>query len=391
MRNTFFLESFRALRPPSLVSQEESASWLASAHTRANATAAARAEQPFDEAEFRQRMVRRLARFGCGADKIRQRGVALSDCTHTTWEAMQVYRLHERPEGEGMLTRTRVFAQAARTAFEGLHAAQDAPASDLLHVTCTGYESPSAAQRFVAERGWGRQTRVTHAYHMGCYAALPALRVAAGLVSAASALRLGGTRRADIVHTEVCSLHVNPMLQTPEQLVIQTLFADGFIAYSVCDTLSSSEPALEIVALAEEVVPDSASAMTWVCSDWGMQMTLARDVPERIQSALASFVARLCSSAELSAREREQAVFAVHPGGPRILDQVRDGLGLAEEQIETSRYVLRERGNMSSATLPHVWLELLNDARVREGQPILSLAFGPGLTLSGAVLRKVAR
>lgn len=391
MRNPFFLESFRALHPPSLVSQEESASWLAAAHTRANATAAAAAQQPFDETEFHQRIVRRLARFGCGPDKIRQRGVAIADCTHTRWEAMQVYRLHERPEGEGMLTRTRAFAEASRAAFEGLYAAQDAPPSDLLHVTCTGYESPSAAQRFVAERGWGRQSRVTHAYHMGCYAALPALRVAAGLVSAASSLRLGGSRRADIVHTEVCSLHVNPMLQTPEQLVIQTLFADGFIAYSVCDALSSSDPALEILALAEEVVPDSASAMNWVCSDWGMQMTLARDVPERIQSPLASFVARLCSSAELSTREREQALFAVHPGGPRILDQVRDGLALVEDQIGKSRDVLALRGNMSSATLPHVWLELLGDARVREGQPIISLAFGPGLTLSGAVLRKVAR
>jgi predicted naringenin-chalcone synthase len=86
----------------------------------------------------------------------------------------------------------------------------------------------------------------------------------------------------------------------------------------------------------------------------------------------------------------EKAVFAIHPGGPKIVDQIAATLKLAEQQIALSRKVLRERGNMSSATLPHIWQEIVRSPAVREGELVVSLAFGPGLTLSGAVLQKVA-
>ena len=86
---------------------------------------------------------------------------------------------------------------------------------------------PSAAQRLVAAKGWGAATRVTHAYHMGCYAAFPALRMAAGFLSAPDSLRASGLKRVDVVHTEMCSLHMNPLHHAAEQLVVQSLFADG--------------------------------------------------------------------------------------------------------------------------------------------------------------------
>jgi predicted naringenin-chalcone synthase len=138
------------------------------------------------------------------------------------------------------------------------------------------------------------------------------------------------------------------------------------------------------------MLPDSGDAMSWVCSDWGMHMTLARDVPERLLAALHGFVSRLCHEGGLSEAERRSAHFAVHPGGPRILDRVRDELGLAEEQIAFSRRALFERGNISSATVPHIWFEMVRSEAVPDGQPIVSLAFGPGLTLCGGVMRKIS-
>lgn len=101
------------------------------------------------------------------------------------------------------------------------------------------------------------------------------------------------------------------------------------------------------------------------------------------------FVSQLLRQAGQNDTALERAVFAVHPGGPKIVDQVAAKLALAEPQIAFSRKVLRERGNMSSATLPHIWQEILRSPEVCHGDLIVSLAFGPGLTLSGAVLRKV--
>jgi predicted naringenin-chalcone synthase len=335
-------------------------------------------------------MTHALARFGCSADKIATRGFELADGNHTVWSDMQIYRLDAHPEGEGMLCRTQHYGDIATGVLDRLYEQEDQPPSDILHVTCTGYASPSAAQRLVSKKGWGLHTRVTHAYHMGCYASLPALRIAGGFALAPSALRPDGPRRIDVVHTELCSLHINPTIHTPEQFVVQTLFADGCIAYSVCDdSARNGEPALQLLALAEDVVPDSGEAMQWICSNWGMQMILARDVPERLIAVLAPFIDKLCDRAKLTQSERAEARFAIHPGGPRILDRAQELLGLQNEQIMHSREVLHSRGNMSSATLPYVWMRILADDNVPDEQIVVSAAFGPGLTMCGAVMRKV--
>jgi predicted naringenin-chalcone synthase len=61
---------------------------------------------------------------------------------------------------------------------------------------------------------------------------------------------------------------------------------------------------------------------------------------------------------------------------------------LRPTQVAASRAVLKACGNMSSATLPHVWAGILADPAVPSGTLITSLAFGPGLTIYGAMLRK---
>jgi predicted naringenin-chalcone synthase len=111
-------------------------------------------------------------------------------------------------------------------------------------------------------------------------------------------------------------------------------------------------------------------------------------VPDRVAGPLRGFVIELYRRAGLDLGAIERSVFAVHPGGPKIIDRVREVLELSGAQVQTSRDVLFDCGNMSSATLPHIWQRLLDDPAVRRGTPIASLAFGPGLTVCGAVLEK---
>jgi predicted naringenin-chalcone synthase len=387
------IADFHAIRPAHVVEQTASFAWLAAAHTEAESRRAHAAGEPFEGPRFFERMRRHIARFGCGADRIATRGHEIGDCAHTRWDEMEIYRFDRpgHPEGGGMLARTQRYARAADGIFARFYAEEDRPPSDLVHVTCTGYVSPSAAQKLVARRGWGSATRVTHAYHMGCYASLPALRIGGGFRALGAGLRSPG-ERTDVVHTEMCSLHMNPLRHEPEQLVVQTLFADGFIRYGIVAAPSwkGGGPALEILALHEAIVPDSEGSMSWIASDWGMEMTLARDVPDRVAVVLSAFVDRLFAHAGLSAAdERGGALFAVHPGGPRIVDRVKEGLALDEAQIAHSRRVLREIGNVSSATLPHVWMAIAHARDIAPGRLVVSLAFGPGLTVCGAIFRKV--
>lgn len=303
---------------------------------------------------------------------------------------MDLYGVDRAPSGATTRARTAAFDEAARRAMTRLYSHMDEAPSDLVHVTCTGYAAPSAAQWLVESKGWGSDTRVSHAYHMGCYAALPALRIAAGLLCH-DLESTNRNRRSEVAHTEICSLHFQPLLHSPEQLVVQSLFADGFIRYAVVDegTSNLSGPAFRFLGGYERIVPNTADAMGWVTSDHGMQMTLAREVPERLREALPEFVKTLAIHANLPLAQLRGATYAVHPGGPRILDCALEALGLDESQIAASRQVLRMQGNMSSATLPHVWMDLLASSTTSHDDLVVSLAFGPGLTLCGSVMCKV--
>jgi predicted naringenin-chalcone synthase len=398
------LSSFRLVRPRYVAPQEQILEWLAEVHTRAEASAA---EEPgkFDPAAFHARMKRLIRHVCCGSDKIATRGYSATDRERAETEDSVLYDVEREPSGAGTAARTDWYAREIESVFERLYAAEDEPPSDLVHVTCTGYVSPSGAQRLVSTRGWGDRTRVTHAYHMGCYAAVPAIRVASGLVATG-----GAGARADVVHTELCSLHFDPSVHTPEQLVMQSLFADGSARYTVSDgdedgdgdgdgagtgdrhgsrADASAGRALRVLALDERIAGESEDAMKWRLGDHGMRMTLSREVPERIARAIRGFVADLFARGGLDfARERARAVFAVHPGGPKIIDVVRDALELDEAQVAESRSVLRRFGNMSSSTLPHIWSDILDAPARAPGTVVGSFAFGPGLTLAGALLGK---
>lgn len=380
------LTGFEFARPAYETSQAGSLEWLARAHA-ASARTASSDPATFDERASVAQMQKLFARFGCPPEKIAARGFEVADISHSRWEDMLVYDLRRRADGAAASVRTEVFMRAAERACERLYANVWTPPSDLIHVTCTGYASPSAAQRLVTRRSWGRTTRVTHAYHMGCYAAFPAVRMAAGLLASGS--RDAAAARVDVVHNEICSLHLHPADHAPEQLVVQSLFADGHVRYSVVRGGESDGKSLALLSTREELVPDSSDAMSWVVADTGMTMTLARDVPVRIARGVREFVASLYDEAKLDIRrDIERTIFAIHPGGPKIIEAVQQSLELTDAQTAASREVLFRFGNMSSATLPHVWTSLVNDGSVAVGTPIVSLAFGPGLTMCGALMTK---
>lgn len=343
------LSDFQLIRPPFETKQEETLHWLAEAHAKADGTAVGE----------------KLWHVGCKPDRIAKRGHVLRDFLHRNWDEMEIY---QPPFGKGLSARSQVYEREVDKIFEQYYPEGASAPDDLIHVSCTGYISPSGAQKIVSKRGW-METTVTHAYHMGCYGSIPAIRMAQGFLK----------RRVDIVHTEVCCLHTNPSLHQLDQLVSQSLFADGFMKYSVTD--SCKGPHLKVRKIREEIIPHSIKAMTWNVADWGFQMFLAREVPVLIARHLPGYLERLGKC--------EGAIFAVHPGGPKILMHVQEVLKLSETQMRFSFEVLKEYGNMSSATLPHIWQKILQDEKVLSGVPIISLAFGPGLTMAGVVMEKL--
>lgn len=371
------LTHFQILRPPFEQLQAETLEWIVEAHTKAESMKGISGDEL---ATFRTALKEKLWHVGCKPDRIEKRGHILNDYLHLDWNKMGIYRLNEEPTGKNASFRNKVFEEYVDGVFDSFYPEDASSPDDLIHVSCTGYVSPSGAQKIVSKRNWGKQTTVTHAYHMGCYGSFPAIRMARGF------LCFENKKQVDIVHTEICSLHINPSLHATDQLVTQSLFADGFIKYSVVPTTSS--PHFKILAVLEEIIPHSTQAMTWNVVDWGHQMTLAKEVPVLIRRHLLEYLKRLCQKTQLPEDILKQALFAIHPGGPKILFQIQELFQLSDFQLTYSFEILKNYGNMSSATLPHIWQAVLNDANIPSGSLIISLAFGPGLSISGSIMEK---
>lgn len=364
--NSPLLTNFSILRPEHEATQEKLLEWVGAAHTKVLEFSG--------RSEDAEKLRAKLGALGLGPGKIQRRASAFGDCLHQNWEEMEIYRISESsPEGFHLDKRMHLFDRVTSDVFERFFPNDNPLSPHLIHVSCTGYVSPSGAQKIVSRRQ--ADTIVTHAYHMGCYGSIPALRMALGHWHVENSA-------SDIVHTELCSLHMNPNLHTTDQLVVQSLFGDGFIKYS----LKPADRGFRIEAVHELVIPKSTDQMVWQCHQWGFYMVLAKEVPVSIARALAGFIEQLFKKSKKSIKEK--VYYAIHPGGPKIIEQVAKLLHLSESQVRHSTSVLSEYGNMSSATLPHIWQRMLDDPEIPKGAQIVSLAFGPGLSIAGALFEK---
>ncbi len=268
--------------------------------------------------------------------------------------------------------------------FHTLYESEYEAPDHLNHVTCTHYQSPSAAQRMVVDKEWFSTTPVTHLYHMGCYAALPAVRVSKAYIA-------DGAQKVDIVHTELCSFHLDKDDTTAEQIIMNTLFADGAIKYSVtCEEYfqSTKQDGLEVITQKELVLPGSEHEMTWRLGSHGFLMSLTRKVPIILAKRIESYMREVFVDAGLNFdQDKDDVIFAVHPGGPKIIELVEKVLKLTDNQVKHSKAILKTRGNMSSATIPHIWNEIVKDKDIKSNTYIATVAFGPGLTITGMILK----
>jgi predicted naringenin-chalcone synthase len=379
----YALTNFQVLRPKHELSQEEGIEWLASAHAEAESHKIVfTAEQ---KEEQKQKFINCFLQWGCKPEHIQKRGHELSDFLHQNWQEMEIFQLNQSSEGIGLGKRQEFHKKMTDAIFEKYYPCDAQAPNNLIHVSCTGYSSPSSAQHLVSKRNWGSQTLVTHAYHMGCYASIPAIRMGTAFVN-----HKGGT--TDIVHTELCSLHFNAANHNADQIVLQSLFADGYIKYTIHPVAEAHRlgvPCMEILNTHEQMIPESLDAMTWSLTDWGFYGTLSKKIPVFTARHAKDFVYTLCQQAGLNAENLiKKSLFAVHPGGPKILDYIQDVFEIRPEQLLWSRKILKQYGNISSATLPHIWDIITKDESVLNDTPVISLAFGPGLNIAGALLVK---
>jgi predicted naringenin-chalcone synthase len=245
----------------------------------------------------------------------------------------------------------------------------------LVTVSCTGFSAPGIDIGLIHGLGLRPTVQRTHVGFMGCHGALNGLRVARALT--------GSDRdcRVLLCAVELCGVHFY-YGWNPKQMVASALFADGAAAVMGAGGGNASESCWQAVANGACVFPDSTYAMTWDIGDHGFEMTLSTRVPELIAGNLRPWIEAWLAENRLTLAE--VGSWAIHPGGPRILQAAEDALGLDRQATQASREVLAECGNMSSPTV----LFILDRLRRRgAARPCVALGFGPGLAAEAALFR----
>ena len=286
--------------------------------------------------------------------------------------------------------RNEIYARESRPLFSGV-ARQALTKSgfspgDVTHVvtaSCTGFYNPGPDYFIVKDLGLPPGTDRFHVGFMGCCAMFPALKIADAIC------RSNPDAVVLLTCVELCSLHIQFKADL-DTLLSGAIFADGGGAMVVSSRAPRTEqPVLEIGLLSSRLLPDSEDAMAWTIGDNGFDIVLSAYVPKIIHDNIHAAISSQLAGAGLAIGAIHR--WAVHPGGREILDKTEKAMGLEPEALAIPREVLRNYGNLSSATLFFVLEAMLREPPRAPDERICAVAFGPGLTAeTGLFTRKGA-
>lgn len=256
---------------------------------------------------------------------------------------------------------------------------KEADITHLITVSCTGFYAPGPDFDIIRSLNLNPSIERYHLGFMGCYAAIPALKLADQIC------RANEKANVMVVSVELCTIHfqANPKM---DDLLSASVFADGGSG-AIVSSRKPAQPSYSINGFASALLEKGRDDMAWTIGDHGFNMILSNYIPDLLSEGLDRFINPIFETFSLSASEID--LWAVHPGGRAILDKAEKTLGLSSDALQSARKVLSEYGNMSSATILFVLKELMqNTAKPASGRT-LAMAFGPGLTLETAYLTLV--
>ncbi|XP_024026973.1 chalcone synthase 2 [Morus notabilis] len=268
------------------------------------------------------------------------------------------------------------------------------PKSKITHlIVCTtsGVDMPGADYQLLKLLGLRPSVRRFMMYQQGCFAGGAVLRLAKDMAENNKGARV----------LVVCSEITAVTFRGPSELhldsmVGQALFGDGAAAVIVGaePDLAIERPLFELVSAAQTILPDSEGAIDGHLREVGLTFHLLKDVPMLISKNIGKSLEEAFTPLGIS--DWNSIFWVAHPGGPAILDQVEATVGLKKEKLRATREMLKEYGNMSSASVLFILDEMrkksAEEAKSTTGEGLdwgVLFGFGPGLTVETVVLRSL--
>lgn len=246
----------------------------------------------------------------------------------------------------------------------------------IITVSCTGIMIPSLDAFLINDLGLRTDVVRLPVTEMGCAAGV------SGIIYAYNFLKANPGKRAAVVAVEspTATLQLNDFSMA--NMVSAAIFGDG----AACVLLSSEEKVQGPRVLGGEMYhfKDATHMMGFDLTNNGLKMVLDIAVPDTIAEHFDAVILPFLKKHDCQIAEIDHLIF--HPGGRKIVQTVEGLFGEMGKNIDDTREVLRQFGNMSSATVLYV-LERFLEKNISSGEKGLMLSFGPGFSAQRVLLQ----
>ncbi len=246
----------------------------------------------------------------------------------------------------------------------------------IITVSCTGIMIPSVDAYLINRLEMKQDVVRLPVTEMGCVAGV------SGMIYAHNFLKANPNKRAAVLAVESPTSTFQLDDYSMVNIVSAAIFGDG----CACTILSSyeDEKGPEIIDEAMYHFYNAEHMMGFELKNSGLQMVLDKEVPEKIAEHFPQIVHPFLERNNLKIEDINNLIF--HPGGKKIVQTVEELFGSLGKNIDHTKAVLKDYGNMSSATVLYV-LERFMEEEIKSGEYGLMLSFGPGFTAQRLLLK----
>ncbi|EGV42906.1 type III polyketide synthase [Bizionia argentinensis JUB59] len=246
----------------------------------------------------------------------------------------------------------------------------------IITVSCTGIMIPSVDAYLINKLNMKQDIVRLPVTEMGCVAGI------SGMIYANNFLKANPNKRAAVIAVESPTSTFQIEDYSMTNIVSAAIFGDG----CACTILSSyeNEEGPEIIDDAMYHFYNSEHMMGFELKNTGLQMVLDKEVPEKIAEHFPLIVHPFLERNGLNINDVDHLIF--HPGGKKIVQTIEELFGALGKNIDHTKAVLKDYGNMSSATVLYV-LERFMEQNPQKGDIGLMLSFGPGFTAQRLLLK----
>jgi alkylresorcinol/alkylpyrone synthase len=232
-------------------------------------------------------------------------------------------------------------------------------------VSTTGIATPSLDALLIERMGLRRDIERLPIFGLGCGGGV------LGLARAGAIARLNPGSRVLCLVVELCALCFRRNDYSKSNVIATALFGDGAAGAIV----SSRGDGPRLGASGQHTWPQTLDIMGWDVESDGFRAIMSRDIPSFVGREMRPVTVDFLARNGLGLGDIDS--FVCHPGGTKVLIALEEAFGLAEGTLRHGKTVLRDYGNMSSATVFFVLQRMLAEAA--RGR-LLMTAMGPGFT-----------